>query len=101
MGKKSCKRPNLIKNKFLSACIGTLGIFLGTCFIIPIPGFSVYITSYIHEKQEFVTMHYGFFFNLCWKISSKIYGFILEGGIIAPGSLIFSLNLLFSSTISW
>ena len=64
MGKKSCKRPNLIKNKFLSACIGTLGIFLGTCFIIPIPGFSVYITSYIHEKQEFVTMHYGFFFNL-------------------------------------
>ena len=107
MGKKSCKRPNLIKNKFLSACIGTLGIFLGTCFIIPIPGFSVYITSYIHEKQEFVTMHYGFFFNLIFAISTTIgmslggflelkFGFILTtltGLLIITAADVFMLNV--------
>ena len=60
----SCKRPSLIKNEFISSFIGTFGILLGISFIFPLPAFSVYITSYVHEKQKFVTMYYGLFFNL-------------------------------------
>ena len=64
-----CKRKNLIKNKFISAFIGTCGILIGVGFLFPLPGFSVYITSYIHEKQKFVTMYYGLFLHLIFSFS--------------------------------
>ena len=77
---KSCKKPVLIKNKFISTCIGTLGIDFGVSFILPISNFAVYLTSYIHEKQDFVTMHYGLFLNLIFMFSmslgSSIGGFL-------------------------
>ena len=60
----SCKKPNIIKNKFISTVIGSLGIYFGLGFILPISYLSVYITSYIHIKQDFVNMHYGYFLNL-------------------------------------
>ena len=60
----SCKRPVIIKNKFLSTIIGSLGMYFAIGFILPISYLSVYITSYIKLKQDFVTMHYGFFLNL-------------------------------------
>ena len=72
MLKKLCKRPNLIKNKFISACLGTCGILIGVSFIYPIANFSVYITSYIHEKQTFVTMHYGYFLNLIFSFAGAL-----------------------------
>ena len=62
----------IIKNKFISTFIGTFFVYFGVCFILPISSFSVYITSYIHLKQEFVTMHYGLFLNLIIRISSSI-----------------------------
>ena len=65
----SCKRPSLIKNEFISAFIGTIGIIIGIAFIFPLPAFSVYITSYVHEKQEFVTMYYGLFLHLIFSFS--------------------------------
>ena len=61
---KSCKKPNIIKNKFISTVIGSLGIYFGLGFILPISYLSVYITSYIHIEQDFVNMHYGYFLNL-------------------------------------
>ena len=72
MSIKSCKRPTIIKNKFISTLIGTFGILMGLGFILPISNFSVYITSYINEKQKFVTMHYGFFINLIFGFSMTI-----------------------------
>jgi len=69
---KSCKKPVLIKNKFISNIIGTIGITFALSFILPISNFSVYITSYIHEKQDFVTMHYGLFINLIFTISMTL-----------------------------
>ena len=69
MPKFFCKRPVLIKNKFISAFVATGGILMGLAFIFPMANFSVYLTSYIHEKQEFVTMHYGLFFNLIFTFS--------------------------------
>ena len=65
----SCKRPTLIKNEFISAFIGTFGILLGISFIFPLSAFSVYITSYVHEKQKFVTMYYGLFFHLIFSFA--------------------------------
>ena len=59
----------LIKNKFISSIIGTLSIFFGIAFIFPLSNFSVYITSYIHYKDEFVTMHYGLFINLIFSFA--------------------------------
>ena len=54
----------LIKNKFISTIIGTLSLFMGVAFILPLNNFSVYITSYIHLKYSYVTMHYGLFINI-------------------------------------
>ena len=65
----SCKRPSLIKNEFISAFIGTIGIIIGIAFIFSLPAFSVYITSYVHEKQKFVTMYYGLFLHLIFSFS--------------------------------
>ena len=61
---KFCKKPKIIKNEFISTVIGSLAIYFGVGFILPISYLSVYITSYIHIEQDFVNMHYGYFFNL-------------------------------------
>ena len=65
----SWKRPSLIKNEFISSFIGSFGILLGISFIFPLPALSVYITSYVHEKQKFVTMYYGLFFHLIFSFA--------------------------------
>ena len=62
----------LIKNKFISTFIGTFFVYLGIAFIMPINSISVYITSYIHLKQDYVTMHYGLFLHLLARISNSI-----------------------------
>ena len=59
-----CRKPNIMKNKYISNLLGTLFIYIGIAYILPIGNFSVYITSYISIKQDFVTMHYGTFFSL-------------------------------------
>lgn len=63
---------NCIKNKFISTIIGTLAVYLGIAYILPIGNFSVYITSFIHLKQEFVTMHYGMFINLIFHFAAVL-----------------------------
>ena len=72
MPKNSCQRPTIIKNKFISSFIGTFGITMGLGYIFPLSNFSVYLTSYIHEKQKFVTMHYGLFLNLIFSFAMTI-----------------------------
>ena len=79
-----CKKPNIIKNKFKSSEIGTLGIFLAIGFLFPLGSISVYVTSYIHYSQTFVTMHYSYFFYLIINLSSSFstsFGGILENKI--------------------
>ena len=79
-----CKRPNLIKNKFISTCIGGIGLIAGLSVVICIGNLSVYITSYIHYHQDFVTMHYGYFFNLITDFAMTVgtgVGGILENKI--------------------
>ena len=74
----------LIKNKFISTIIGTLAVYIGIAYILPIGNFSVYITSFIHLKQEFVTMHYGMFINLIFHfaaVMSHPLGGIIENKI--------------------
>ena len=61
---RRCKKPVIIKNKFKSTILGTIGIYFGFGYILPLSYLSVYITSYIHIKQNFVNMHYGYFLNL-------------------------------------
>ena len=83
MGMKcKCKKPTIIKNKFVSTCVGGLSIYMGLTPMMMIGTLSVYITSYIHYHQDFVTMHYGYFFNLILDISSTFSTAI--GGILAP-----------------
>ena len=74
----------LSKNKYISSRIGAMGILLGVCFVSNISGLSVYITSFIHIKQDFVTMHYGYFFYLILDLStsfSQSFGGMLESKI--------------------
>ena len=65
----SSKKQKLLKNDFVSAFIGTFGMILGISFVFPLSGFSVYITSYVHEKQSFVTMYYGLFIHLIFSFA--------------------------------
>ena len=65
----SCKKQKLLKNDFVSAFIGTFGMILGISFVFPLSGFSVYITSYVHEKQSLVTMYYGLFIHLIFSFA--------------------------------
>ena len=60
----------LIKNKFISSIIGSLAVFFGIAFILPLNNFAVYITSYIHIKHSYVTMHYGLFINLIFSFAN-------------------------------
>ena len=59
-----------IKSKFISTIIGTLLIFFGIGFILPLNNFAVYITSYIHLADHSVTMHYGLFIKLIFSFAS-------------------------------
>ena len=77
---RRCRKPHIIKNKFISTLIGTLGIHIGLGFLLPLRAFSVYITSYIHIKQNFVNMHYGYFMNLILTLSLTFS--VSLGGII-------------------
>ena len=60
----------LIKNKFVSTCLGVLAVLIGIGIILPLSNFSVYITSYIHYKHKSVTMHYGYFISLIFSFSN-------------------------------
>ena len=68
----ACKRPVLIKNEFVSAFIGFVGMSLILSYTFPVMNFSVYITSYIHETQTFVTMYFGLFLGIIANISMSI-----------------------------
>ena len=68
----ACKRPVLIKNEFVSAFIGFVGVSLILSYTFPVMNFSVYITSYIHETQTFVTMYFGLFLGIITNISISI-----------------------------
>lgn len=94
----------LIKNKFFSTILGTISLFFGICFILPLNNFSVYITSYIHLKDDYVTMHYGLFINLIFSFahtfSSSLGGYLenLFGffkTIIIGFTIVFITNFFF------
>ena len=85
-----CKRPTIIKNEFISSLVATCGIFMGISFILPMGNFSVYLTSYIHEKQDFVTMYYGLFINL-------ISAFAMTAGMSIGGFLELKLGLILTT----
>ena len=68
----ACTRPVLIKNEFVSAFIGFVGVSLILSYTFPVMNFSVYITSYIHETQTFVTMYFGLFLGIIANISMSI-----------------------------
>lgn len=78
--KCKCKRPTIIKNKFISTIIGAIGLYLGVGFILPLGYFSVYITSYIHLSQNFVNMHFGYFLGFISNLSKAFSGSI--GGLL-------------------
>jgi MFS family permease len=93
----------LIKNKFISTIIGTIGIFMSISFLMALGNFSVYMTSYIHYKQEFVTMHYGMFINLIFSFANSLshpLGGFFENSLgffktIILGSIITSISNIF------
>lgn len=64
--------PCIVKNRFCSTVIGTFAVYLSIAFVTPLNNFSVYITSFIHIKQEFVTMHYGMFIHLIFSFGMTI-----------------------------
>ena len=61
----------LIKNKFISTIFGTLSLYFGIAFILPLNTFSVYITSYIHLDDKSVTMHHGLFIHLFFSFGTS------------------------------
>jgi len=85
-----CKRPTIIKNEFISSLVATCGIFMGISFVLPMGNFSVYLTSYIHEKQKFVTMYYGLFMTL-------ISTFAMTAGMSIGGFLELKLGLILTT----
>ena len=90
------KKYQIIKDKYISTFIGSLTIFIA--FVLPINNFSVYITSYIHLKQNFVTMHYGMFINLLFSFSntfSSPLGGYLENSIGFKKTIISGFIILF------
>ena len=93
---KFCKFPFVVKNKFISTTIGTLGIYLGIGFILPISYLSVYITSYINLNQDFVNMHYGYFLNLILTLSMS---FSVSIGGLLETKIGFYFTTLLGTTI--
>ena len=85
-----CKRPTLIKNEFISSVVGTCGIIMAISFVLPLTNISVYLTSYIHENQEFVTMYYGLFINL-------IFGFAMTFGQSIGGFLELKIGFILTT----
>ena len=64
---------------------------------MPIGNFSVYITSYIHINQEFVTMHYGTYFGVILTFSmtfSRSLGGMLETKLGFMTTTLFGLILI-------
>lgn len=78
-----CRKPRIIKNKYVSSLIGTIFVYLAISFMLPISNFAVYITSNIyHSGQTFVSMHYGTYFSPIFSISMNLAGSL--GGILEP-----------------
>ena len=92
----------IIKNKFISTLIGSLILFLGVSFLLPINNFTVYITSYIHLNQTFVTMHYGLFISLIFSFSNSFsnpIGGYLENLIGFKKTIILGFIILFTGNL--
>ena len=96
MSNKTCTFPLVVKNKFVSSLLGTVGIYFGICFILPISQLSVYITSYIHLKQDFVNMHYGYFLSLILTFTRS---FSVSLGGLLENKFGFSLTTLIGTAI--
>ena len=90
------------KKNFLKTLIGTIIFGLSNSPSMAMLGLSVYITSYIHTKQQFVTMHYGNFFGPINQISMTIVGpiaGILDEKIGFHTTLILGSFIIFISLI--
>ena len=94
----------LIRNKFFSSVLGSFAVIFGFAFLLPLNTFSVYITSYINLKYEYITMHYGLFINLIFMFAntfSNSLGGYLENiigffpTIIVGFAILFVANLFF------
>jgi hypothetical protein len=94
----------LIKSKHFSSVLGAFAAVFGFAFLLPLNNFSVYITSYINLKYEYITMHYGLFINLIFMFAntfSNSLGGYLENiigffpTIIVGFSIIFVANFIF------
>ena len=94
----------LIRNKFFSSVLGAFSISFGFAFLLPLNNFSVYITSYINLKYEYITMHYGLFINLIFMFAlsfSNSLGGYLENilgffpTIIVGFAIVFVANFIF------
>ena len=104
--KKNIKNKKIIKKdentNFTKTLIGSIIFNLSLSPLTPITSLSVYITSYIHIKQKWVTMHYGNFFGTINQITMTLMGSIagiLENKIgfyntITIGSIITIISLL-------
>ena len=92
MIKLCCNKPTLPKNEFWFSFIGLIGFYLGALSTSSLSSISVYLTSYIHEKQDFVTMYHGLFIRLIHSFGSGI-GQIL-GGILEYKLGLFLTTLL-------
>jgi MFS family permease len=68
------------KKKFILTLIGTIIFEIGLGSFFFISNLNVYITSYIHIKQKFITMHYGNFFSTIMDFGSHLNG-LLSGYI--------------------
>ena len=93
---RRCKKPVIIKNKFKSTILGTIGIYFGFGYILPLSYLSVYITSYIHIKQNFVNMHYGYFLNLILTFAMT---FSVSLGGLLENKLGYTFTTLLGTTI--
>ena len=97
-----CRKPQIMKNKYVSNLIGVIWIYFAVAYILPIGNFSVYITSYISLEQDFVTMHYGYFFSLIMTFTmsfSKTIGGYLENKIGFMGTTQFGLLICIITNI--
>ena len=66
--------------KYKSTLTGTIIYLIGMASLVVISSLNVYIASYIHIKQKWITMHYGLFLSpiltLCVTIANPIGGLI-------------------------
>ena len=90
------------KRNFLKTFLGTIIFSVSNSPSMILLVLSVYITSYIHLKQKFVTMHYGTFFGPISQISMTIVGpiaGILDEKIGFHKTLILGSSIIFISLI--